>query len=126
MKSRILLTIVSLVLVSPCFGGPKIKPTGPVCIRNADFSVACILEEKSDIDALIACFERAEEIGGSVAPRTFSHKIDLSDRWLYDVERGELMLLSKSKQPIYRLSQSDIKIVKSLIQKKTPNQARQP
>ncbi len=37
----------------------------------------------------------------------FTHTINIPDRWLYDEPSGEIARLSKTHQPIYRVSDAD-------------------
>lgn len=125
-KSLSTLLFLFLVFTAPSFGGPTIKATASVSIRNSKFVVVRVLEKPSEIDALISCFRRSKKLAVSSTRHTFSHKIDVEDRWLYDASRGELMLLSKAKQPIFQLTDLDKRFVGELIENNETNKLRQP
>lgn len=120
------LLILFLAIGATCFGGPKIAAVAPVNILDAHFVVVRVLREPAEIGALLACFERARKVKDSGARQDFSHKVDAGDRWLYDVARGELVLLSKTEQPVFQLSDEDREFVATLLKKKGPETGPDP
>lgn len=89
------------------FAGPQLKAPATVPIRDAQFQLVRTLDAPAEIEPLIACLTRAEKMETREPHPAYSHKIDLEDRWLYDVTRGEFTKLAHNKQPTYRLSEAD-------------------
>ena len=118
MKFPVLFLALFVATISTTFGGPKMDAVASISIRDSQFVVVRVLREPVEIDTLLSCFRRAKKGSASSDRKAFPYKIDIDDRWLYDADRGEFMLLSKTKQPIYRLSEADRVSVNALIVQK--------
>ena len=126
MKITALFLILFLVAVAIARGGPKMSPVASISIRDSKFAVVRAIQEPSDIDTLLSCLRRAKRCGVSGDWQAFPYKIDVDRRWLYDPDRGEFMLLSKTEQPVYRLSEADRDSVNAFVVPKEKNDAFSP
>lgn len=61
-------------------------------------------------------FLRAKRVGDTASSlKTPTHKIDFSDRWLIDINSGEIGVLSKAVTDVYQLDPKDLIVLKRLI-----------
>ncbi|MEM7384129.1 MAG: hypothetical protein AAF514_04220 [Verrucomicrobiota bacterium] len=98
--------------------GPIVRPhsqTGTVEIRQA-LKVVRTLTEAEHIEAVQDVFLRSRKTGDSQTHKVkATHTIDFSDRWLVDLQSGNLTILSKAVTPVYRMQPHDLEVLRLLI-----------
>jgi hypothetical protein len=112
MKASILLVVGALLICTGCESdGPKWRSerVTAIDIRDSDFKLLRSVQDRAEVNDLLACLEQAKKIGDSRAPHNWTHKIDIagSGRWLYDASSGEFTVLSKAVTPVYRVAETD-------------------
>jgi hypothetical protein len=114
MKALTLLTLWMLAALRLA-AGPTLSAPAEVFIRDHNFDLVVTLTDPVEIKSIIDAIRRAPVIPATTGGPPLSHKIDLKDRWLYDVSSGRLMLLSKTDQPTYQLIAADRALLEALI-----------
>lgn len=121
---RILLKHVApaLLLTGICFAGPTVVPhrkAPAVKVWNGKFVVVQEFKDPKTVKIVQDIFLRSKRVGDtSTHLKTPTHKIDFSDRWLLDVEKGEIGILSKTVVDVYQIESKDLKTLRKLIQSK--------
>ena len=105
-----------------CFAGPRVSPpknAEGVNIRNNEFEIERVISDPQKIEWLQNAFHRAKKVGDTKSHlKNPTHKIDLSDRWLIDLQNGEIGVLSKAATDVYQITQEDLEALQKLIQDK--------
>lgn len=117
----LLLVILSFTQLSVAFAGPSVIPhsklNNSVNIRDTDTGVIRNISDASTVTLLQEMFKRAKKIGDTVSHlKTYSHNIDFSNRWLVDLDTGEIGILKKQVSDVYQLQAEDLKKLKQIIQ----------
>lgn len=123
--TRVSIRLVSLLLLMVCSAivcaGPKVVPhpkAGVVKVRDENFIVVYEFKTPQSIKLVQGIFLRAKKIGDTKAHfQNATHKMDFSDRWLIDINSGEIRVLSKAMVPVYRIEAGDLAELKGLISK---------
>ncbi|ATC65616.1 hypothetical protein CMV30_17625 [Nibricoccus aquaticus] len=105
---RVLLNVVLYLFAALLvLGGPRLQdgPIESIEVRNHDIQVICVVRKPDEVERMIQIIRGAKLIKeeSSLLGR-FTHTINIPDRWLYDELSGEIARLSKTHQPIYRIS----------------------
>lgn len=98
--------------------GPSLSAPAEVYIRDHKFDLVITLSDPAEIKIIMDAIRRASVIPVTVGGPPLSHKIDLKDRWLYDVSSGRLMLLSNTEQSTYQLLEPDRTLLEAIINRK--------
>jgi hypothetical protein len=113
--------LISILLVAAfwCCGTAAEKEENHTNIRVWDERMEVIFESNDIgvIERIREIFSQSERLGSEVIPKSFSHKIDFESRWLYDPKSGTYQLLSKTLQPVWKLSNEGNEYIVSLIKK---------
>lgn len=119
MIRSITLALVVTTLISVTFAGPAVvpNPKAPtITVRNNKQVVVREFKDPQEIQLIQRMFLKAKKIGDTHTHlKTATHKIDFADRWLIDLDKGQIGLLSKEKTPVYQLHIDDLKALKKLI-----------
>lgn len=121
-----LLKITLLLLVTPLsgvvFAGPKVVPhpkVGVVTIRDSKFTIVQEIKEPDGIKFVQNVFLRAKKVGDTKTHlKKPTHTIDFSDRWLVDLDSGEVSVLSKANVTVYRIKVKDLEVLNKIINNK--------
>ena len=94
------LTIFLLISPSVVFAGPVVVPhpklNGTVNFRETHTGVMHNVSDALTITQLQEMFKRARKIGDTISHlKTYSHNIDFSNRWLVNLDTGEIGMLRK-------------------------------
>ena len=121
MKSKLTLILASLAICGICHAGPSVAPppkVNSVNVRGADFSLVKNVSDPKDLKLLQDMFLRAKRVGDTATMlKTPTHKIDFSNRWLIDINSGEIGVLSKGVTDVYQLDAKDLIALKGLLGK---------
>ena len=109
-----------------CIAGPTVvvHPKGAgVTIRDPKFEVVHELKDPKQIKVIQDAFLRAKGVGDTTTKlKGGTHKIDFSDRWLVDLESGEIGVLTMAVTEVYQLDPTDLVTLRDLL-KPTAEQA---
>ncbi|MDQ8205770.1 hypothetical protein [Pelagicoccus sp. SDUM812003] len=122
MKSSAILTVLFL-FGRLAFGGPEVSTPKTTKIWNQNFDVVFESSDTETIERITEGIRSSNEQKNQRTRESYSHKIDLSERWLYDSETGELQLLSKSQQKVWKLKKEDRMYLNSLLKENRQNQS---
>jgi hypothetical protein len=125
MKSLLSLPAFAFLLLlyaNNCIAGPAVVPhpkSPAVKVWDSKFVVIQEFKDPKKIKAIQGIFLRAKRVGDtSTHLKTSTHKIDFSDRWLLDVTKGEIGVLSKAVVDVYQIEPKDLKALLKLIKSK--------
>lgn len=111
-STRILWLLSLFVCSGIVCAGPKVIPhprVGIVAVRNSEFVVVHEFKDPKSIKFIQGVFLHAKKVGDTKTHLTKpTHKIDFSDRWLIDINSGEIRLLSKAHVAVYRIEGADL------------------
>jgi hypothetical protein len=111
-----------LALCAVCYAGPVVAvhpKAKSVNIWDDKFVVVQELVEPKQIQIFQDAFRRAKRIrNNATEPVRATHKIDFAERWLIDIDSGELVVLSKAIVDVYVLDAKDLIAVRALIDPK--------
>ena len=107
--------------LSPCFillaCLASCAPSGPVStiprpreieVRDSNFTVVSSIQESADVGFVVMSIENANRIGDTASvSHSYSHMLDLGDRWRYDTKTGDLVLLTKATTSVFRVRDED-------------------
>jgi hypothetical protein len=115
------IVILFLISSSIVFAGPVVVPhphrDNGVNFRDTHTGVMSNISDVSTITQIQEMFRRSKKIGDTISHlRTYSHNIDFSDRWLVNLETGEIGMLRKKVSDVYQLESEDLKKLKIIIQ----------
>ena len=84
------------------------EPVESIEIRNSEIQVIRVVEKRDDVARMLEIVRNAKLVKkeSSLLGR-FTHTINIPNRWLYDESSGEIALLSKTHQPVYRIGDSE-------------------
>ena len=127
-NAGVLLFAIALLASSGCeSNAPKWKSelVTSITIRDSHLGLLRTVQDRSEIDELLACLESAKRVGDSRGPHGLTHTIDIGGygRWLYDSSSGEFTVLSKAIMPVYRVAEPDKGKLDSFLAKEEPNQS---
>jgi hypothetical protein len=110
---------VWLLLCVMCWAGPSVvvhPKTTSVKIWDDESAVLCELVEPKQIGVVQDAFRRAKRIRNNATQKVrATHKLDFADRWLIDIDRGEIAILTKAVTDVYKLDPEDLVAVRALI-----------
>lgn len=110
------------IISGVCFAGPNVSPhpnAEGVSIRNSESDIELVISDPQKIEWLQNVFLRAKKVGDTKSHlKSSTHKIDLSDRWLLDLQNGEIAVLSKAVTDVYQISEEDLEALQKLIDDK--------
>jgi len=108
-----------LATAATCFAGPKVVPhsrTNAVNVSDGSSNLISTFDAPKDIKLLQDIFLRSTRVGSTKTHlKASTHKIDFSDRWLVDINTGEIGVLSKTVSDVYQLDESDLLTLRELI-----------
>lgn len=115
------LTIFLLISPSVVFAGPVVVPhpklNGTVNFRDTHTGVMHNISDALTITQLQEMFKRARKIGDTISHlKTYSHNIDFSNRWLVNLDTGEIGMLRKQVGDVHQLEPDDLKKLQQIIQ----------
>lgn len=85
-------------------------------MRDARTGVIHNHSNELTITQLQEMFKRARKIGDTISHlKTYSHNIDFSDRWLFNLDTGEIGMLRKKVGDVYQLEPDDLKKLQQII-----------
>lgn len=107
---------------SVVFAGPLVTPhqksNNTVNIRDVRTGIMVNISDASTIAQLQEMFKRAKRTGDTISRlKTYSHNIDFSDRWLVNLNTGEIGILRKMVGDVYTLEPEDLDKLKIIISK---------
>lgn len=103
--------VVAGPLVTP---NPKLKNT--VNIRDVRTGIIVNISDSLIIMELQEMFKRAKKTGNTISGlKTYSHNIDFSERWLVNLDTGEIGILRKMVGDVYTLESEDLDRLKKII-----------
>ena len=110
------------IIPSVVFAGPVVVPhpklKGTVNLRDARSGVMHTVSDVFIINQLQEMFKRARKIGDTISHlKTYSHNIDFSNRWLVNLDTGEIGMLRKQVSDDYQMEPDDLKELQQIIQR---------
>jgi hypothetical protein len=115
------LTIFLLTSPSGVLAGPVVVPhpkaNGTVNLRDTHTGVMHNVGDELTVTQLQEMFKRARKIGDTISHlKTYSHSIDFSNRWLVNLDTGEIGMLRMLVGDVYQLEPDDLKKLQQIIQ----------
>jgi hypothetical protein len=115
------LPVLFLISSSVVFAGPVVVPhqklSGTVNVRDTHTGVMHNISDASTITQLQEMIKRARKIGDTSSHlKTYSYNIDFSDRWLVNLDTGEIGMLRMLVGDVYQLEPDDLKKLRQIIQ----------
>ena len=111
-----------LAFCGTCIAGPTVvvhPKSASVTIRDSKFDVVQELKDPKQIKLVQDAFLRAKRVGDTATKlKSATHKFDFSDRWLVDINSGEIGVLTKVVTDVYQLDAKDLAALKSLLKPK--------
>lgn len=113
---------ILLCFAGACMAGPAVVPhpkAPAVKIWDSKFVVVQEFSDPKMIKAIQDIFARSKRVGDTSSHlKTPTHKIDFSDRWLLEINTGEIGVLSKAIVDVYQVGPRDLKKLQKLIETK--------
>jgi len=104
-------SVMLLAFCEACIAGPTVvvhPNSASVTIRDWKFDVVQELKDPKQIKMIRDAFLRAKRVGDTTTKlKGATHKFDFSDRWLVDMENGEIGVLTKAVVGVYQLDPKD-------------------
>lgn len=111
-----------LVFAGICFAGPAVVPhpkAPAIKVWDSKFVVVQEFKDPKKIKVIQDIFLRSKKVGDTTSHlKTPTHKIDFSDRWLVDLPKGEIGVLSKAIMDVYQIETADLETLRQLIETK--------
>lgn len=105
-----------LASCAPGGGIITLPKSGKIEVRDSNFAAITSIQKSDDVGFIVASIRNAHKVGDAASlSHGFSHKLDLADRWLYDTETGDLVLLTKAVTSVYRVRDEDRARFESLL-----------
>lgn len=107
--------------MASCIGlaGSKVVPHEKepiVKVWDNKFKIVQEFEDPKQIGIVQGIFLRAKRVGDtSTHLKTSTHKIDFSDRWIVDLNSGEIAVLSKRVVTVFQIVDKDLIALRKLI-----------
>jgi hypothetical protein len=115
-------SVMLLAFCGTCIAGPTVvvhPKSASVTIRDSDSGVVQELKDPKQIKLVQDAFIRAMHVGDTATKLTrATHKFDFSDRWLVDINSGEIGVLTKVVTHVYQIDTKDLAAIKSLLDPK--------
>jgi hypothetical protein len=119
---RVVLAFLFVGLSGICAAGPTVVPyprAASVKVLDDKFVVVQEFKDSKQIKLAQSIFLRSKRVGGTQSYlKTPTHKIDFSDRWLIDINSGEIGCLSKKTMDVYQIDAQDLLVLRNLIETK--------
>ncbi len=112
--------LLAFVFAVACIAGPAVVPhpkSPAVKVWDSKFVVVQEFKDPETIKTIQGIFLRSRRVGDTNSHlKTSTHKIDFSDRWLFDIKSGEIGVLSKAVVDVYQVDPADLESLKRLIE----------
>ncbi len=122
--------LLAFIFTLACIAGPEVVPnpkSPAVKVWDNNFVVVQEFKDPETIQMIQGIFLRSRRVGDTNSHlKTPTHKIDFSDRWLFDIESGEIGVLSKAVVDVHQVDPADLKSLKRLIENKAQAAAENP
>ena len=124
---RLVPILLLLACCEACCAGPTVVPhpnSAGVTIRDSKFDVVQDLRDPKQIKVVQDAFLRAKRVGNTGTHlKTPTHKIDFSDRWLVDINSGEIGVLTKIVTDVYQIGAKELVKLRGLLEIKRQNKS---
>lgn len=101
------------------FAGPAVVPHSQapaVKVWDDKFAVVQEFKDPTAIKVIQDIFLRSKRVGDTSSRWTTpTHKIDFSERWLVELKKGEIRVLSKAVVDVYQIEAKDLETLQKLV-----------
>ena len=119
MKSILNIITLLFVFTGICIAGPVVSQHPahlPIKLWNNEFKVLHEFKDPKKIKIIGDIILRSKKVGNtSTHLKTITNKIDFENRWLLDLSKGEVGILSKTVTDVYLINAKDLKTIRKLI-----------